>query len=85
MALIKTLIKHGTSRAIIIDRSILELLNIADQTPLQLDTDGKRLIITPLREDDDQARKRKIREASEAINKKYRRAFEKLSEGPGQA
>lgn len=82
MALVKTLIKHGTSKAVIIDKPVLDLLNIADDTPLQVDTDGKRLIITPLREDARQESKRKIRQASVAVHRKYHRAFKKLSEGP---
>jgi len=82
MSLVKNLIKHGTSRAIIIDRPVLDLLSITDDTPLQVDTDGKRLIVTPLREDADQVRKRKIRAASTRVVQRYGRAFKKLAEGP---
>jgi antitoxin component of MazEF toxin-antitoxin module len=35
---------------LIIDKAILELLNINNTTPLKLVTDGKSLIISPIRE-----------------------------------
>ena len=38
----------GNSAGIIIDRPILDLLGITQETDLDLKTDGKRLIITPL-------------------------------------
>jgi antitoxin MazE len=38
----------GNSAGIIIDRPILDLLGITPDTDLDLKTDGKRLIITPL-------------------------------------
>jgi len=38
----------GNSAGIIIDRPILDLLGITQDTDLDLKTDGKRLIITPL-------------------------------------
>jgi len=38
----------GNSAGIIIDRPILDLLGITQDTDLDLRTDGKRLIITPL-------------------------------------
>jgi len=38
----------GNSAGIIIDRPILDLLGITQETDLELKTDGKRLIITPL-------------------------------------
>ena len=38
----------GNSSGIIIDRPILDLLGITQDTDLDLKTDGKRLIITPL-------------------------------------
>jgi len=38
----------GNSSGIIIDRPILDLLGITQETDLNLETDGKRLIITPV-------------------------------------
>jgi antitoxin component of MazEF toxin-antitoxin module len=43
----KTLTKHGNSLALIIDKPILDLLKIDAETPLEITTDGKRLMIAP--------------------------------------
>ena len=43
----KTLSRYGNSLALIIDKPILELLRIKDDTVLTLSTDGTQLIITP--------------------------------------
>lgn len=46
--MIKTLVRHGNSYALVIDRPILELLNISPDTPLEISTsDGKSLTLTP--------------------------------------
>jgi len=45
--MVKKLTKHGNSLALVIDRPILDLLNIDPETPLDVSTDGKRLIMTP--------------------------------------
>ena len=47
MAIIKKLSAVGNSLALLLDRSILELLGISRNTPLEITTDGVRLIITP--------------------------------------
>jgi antitoxin component of MazEF toxin-antitoxin module len=44
----KKLVKYGNSNALIIDRAILELLNIKEGAMLHLKTDGTSLIITPV-------------------------------------
>jgi antitoxin component of MazEF toxin-antitoxin module len=46
--MIKKLTKYGNSHAILIDRAILELLNIQEGSLLKLKTDGTSLIITPV-------------------------------------
>ncbi|HLJ31516.1 MAG TPA: AbrB/MazE/SpoVT family DNA-binding domain-containing protein [Candidatus Babeliales bacterium] len=43
----KKLVKYGNSNALILDRAILELLNISEGAVVKLHTDGKSLIITP--------------------------------------
>ena len=44
--MVKTLVKHGNSWALIIDKPVLELLNITPDTPLEISTkDGKSLQI----------------------------------------
>jgi len=45
----KRLARHGNSLAIVIDKPILELLSIDEDTVLQISTDGNKIIITPIR------------------------------------
>lgn len=44
--MIKHLTKHGNSLALVIEKPILDLLNIDADTPLEVTTDGKSLTIT---------------------------------------
>lgn len=50
--MVKKLTRHGNSLALVIDKPILELLKISADTPLDISTDGRRLIIAPSREGD---------------------------------
>lgn len=45
--MLKKLVKYGNSNALILDRAIMELLNIQEGAVVKLQTDGKALIITP--------------------------------------
>ncbi len=72
----KKLTKHGNSLALVIDKGVLELLDIDDKTPLDISTDGKMLIISPVR---DEKRRKQFEEAIEKVNRKYGRALKKLA------
>lgn len=61
----KRLVKHGNSRAIVIDKAILELLKIDDDTDLDLSTDGRSLVITPVGESDE--RRARLQTLSEQL------------------
>ena len=74
--MLKKLVKHGNSLALIIDKPILELLKIDETTELEISTDGSNLIITPLNGVD---RKRKLDNAFDRIATKYRKTFEELA------
>ena len=45
--MIKKLTKHGNSYALVIDRSILDLLQISEKSALYVTTDGRNLIVSP--------------------------------------
>ena len=47
---IKTLTKHGNSAALVIERPILDLLGAAADTAFEVVTDGKALILTPVKD-----------------------------------
>jgi len=58
----KKLARHGNSRALVIEKPILELLGIDDATELEMYTDGKSLIFTPVGRGEHQQRLRGIGE-----------------------
>jgi antitoxin MazE len=74
--MLKKLTRHGNSLALVIDKGVLELLDIDDQTPLEITTDGSILLISPVR---DEKRKRQFQEALEKTNAKYRHALKRLA------
>ena len=43
----KKLVQHGTSAALILDKPILELLNVTIDTPLKMTTDGRSMMTSP--------------------------------------
>ena len=74
--MIKKLTKHGNSLALVIDRGVLDLLEIDAETPLNIKTDGKCLIVTPER---DVARQKKFRVALEEGNRRYGKMLKRLA------
>lgn len=75
--MIKTLVKHGNSLALIIDKPILDLLKIKEDTPLEITTDGTGLRLVPAaRAIDDDTFER----ALEKANVRYGRALKRLAE-----
>ena len=75
--MIKRLTKHGNSLALVIDRGVLELLEIDADTPLSLTTDGKCLVVTPVR---DAKREKAFRAALEKGNRKYGKMLRRLAD-----
>jgi antitoxin component of MazEF toxin-antitoxin module len=47
--MLKKLAKYGNSTTLVIDKAILELLNMTESSVVKLHTDGTSLIITPVR------------------------------------
>ena len=74
--MIKNLTKHGNSMAIIIDRPILELLNISEGTPLEISTNGESLTISPVR---DEERLKKFNKSLDKVNKRYGKALKNMA------
>ena len=74
--MVKKLTRHGNSLALVIDRPILDLLKIDPETPLDVSTDGKKLIVTPAKPS---ARRTKFDAAQEWAHKRYGKAFQKLA------
>ncbi len=76
--MIKKLVKHGNSLALIIDKPVLELLKINEETSLEISTvDGKSLQVKPAAQPGKKARD--LKEAMERVNKKYEKTFRNLA------
>lgn len=76
--MIKILAKHGNSKALVLEKSVLDLLKIEDDTPLEVTTDGQVLIITPLR--DAKRRKKQFAAALSKVNTRYGRMLKRLAD-----
>ena len=70
----KKLSAVGNSFGLVIDKPILELLNIDRDTELEITTDGERLIIEPVK-----AGKKSLRASAEKIMNKHDATVRKLS------
>lgn len=46
--MLKKLVKYGNSNALVLDKAIMELLNMQEGSVVKFTTDGKSLIITPV-------------------------------------
>lgn len=75
--MVKHLTKHGNSLALVIDRGVLDLLEINADTPLSVTTDGKCLIVTPVR---DPEREKRFRAALEEGNRRYGKMLKRLAD-----
>jgi antitoxin component of MazEF toxin-antitoxin module len=73
----KTLVQHGNSLALVIDKPILEMLRISADTPLELTTNGDSLLISPVR---DKARQKKLQASLKKINQKFGDDLKRLAE-----
>ena len=73
----KHLTKHGNSAALVIDKPILELLHITMTTPLELATDGRNLIISPVK---DAKRVARFQAALEEVNRIHGKTLKALAE-----
>ena len=78
--MIKKLTKHGNSYALVIDRGIMDLLNISEKSALYVTTDGKKLVVSPVDAEKEKEKGGKsFEEAVKLSLKRYRNAFKKLA------
>jgi antitoxin component of MazEF toxin-antitoxin module len=75
--MVKKLSKHGNSLALVIERPVLDLLGIDENTSLEISTDGESLVVAPLR---DSKRRKRFEQALAASNERYGRALKRLAE-----
>ena len=75
--MVKKLIQHGNSAALIIDKPIMEMLNITHETVFKISTDGRNLILSPQNE---YTQEKKVLDSLEKINQKYGAILKRLGE-----
>lgn len=75
--MIKKLTRHGDGLALVIDKPVLDLLNIDAETPLEITTDGQVLVVAPVI---DTVRNAKFRSALEETNRRHGKALKRLAE-----
>jgi len=74
--MLKTLTRHGNSVALVIDKPVLELLGANSETIFEITTDGKSLILTPVKT---KKQSKKIMAKAEKIKQKYYDVLKKLA------
>ena len=74
--MVKKLTAHGNSAALVIDKPIMELLHITMDTPLDISTDGKNLIVSPVT---DPARAKEVKAAFKRVLARHGKTLAKLA------
>ena len=74
--MIKKLTIHGNSMALIIEKAILDLLHITPKTSLEISTDGKNIVISPVQSD---KRKKTFKSVMDKVNKKHGKTLKALA------
>ncbi len=74
--MVKRLTAIGNSLGLIIDRPILDLLHFDKDTPLELTTDGRALVIRPAA----RGHKKRVKAAAQRLMKAHDATLRKLAE-----
>jgi antitoxin component of MazEF toxin-antitoxin module len=74
--MIKYLTTHGNSLALVIEKGVLDLLRITSNTPLEINTDGRNLIISP---QENEGQEGKVRTALAKVNKRHSKTLKALA------
>jgi len=75
--MVKKLTQHGNSLALVLDRPILDLIKVDADTPLDISTDGQRLIISPIR---NVISDKDFKAALARVNRKHGKTLKRLAE-----
>ncbi len=75
--MVKKLVRHGDGYALVIDKPIMELLKIDPDTPIEVSTDGGRLVVTP---QNGQPREDELKGILKKINEKHGPALKRLAD-----
>lgn len=77
--MIKKLVRHGNSRALIIDKPILEIIGADEDSEFTITTDGRSLTITPVKSAEEE-RRRAFEIAAGEVNRTWGSALKRLAE-----
>ncbi|MEK7474923.1 MAG: AbrB/MazE/SpoVT family DNA-binding domain-containing protein [Candidatus Coatesbacteria bacterium] len=72
----KTMTKHGNSYAVVIDRTMMDLMGITEKTPLDLSLKGDELVIRPIR---DGHRRTSVMQAYAHVSRKHAAFLKRLA------
>ncbi|RLB48013.1 MAG: AbrB/MazE/SpoVT family DNA-binding domain-containing protein [Deltaproteobacteria bacterium] len=72
----KRLTRTGNSLALVLDKPLLDKAQIDADTELEVSTDGRVIVIAPVRS---KGRSRKLRKAVEDAHARYEGVFERLA------
>lgn len=75
--MVKKLTKTGNSLALVLDKPLLEQLQLDADTPLEVSTDGRVIVISPL---PDKKRAARIKELAGEAHQQYGGVFKRLAE-----
>ncbi len=75
--MIKYLTTHGNSLALVIEKAVLNLLDIKPKTPLEITTDGKSIVISPVKS---KQREATFQSALAKVNDRHAKTLKKLAE-----
>jgi antitoxin MazE len=73
----KKLVRTGNSLALVLDKALLEEANIDGDTELEVSTDGRVLVVSPV---PSPKRSAKLRKIVEQAHRKYGGVFKRLAE-----
>ena len=73
----KKLIRHGNSAALVLDKALLDVLNVKMDTPLEVTTDGRNIIISPQMKANAE---KNLLESLELINRTHGSVLRKLGQ-----
>jgi antitoxin component of MazEF toxin-antitoxin module len=73
----KKLIRTGNSLALVLEKPLLERLDITAETPLEVSTDGDVIVISPIR---GARRTAKLKRVMARVHERYAGAFKRLAE-----
>jgi antitoxin MazE len=75
--MIKTLSRVGNSQALILDKSMLELIGVDESGEAELHIEGSRLIVSPVH---DEKRRKQLDAASGKLIKRFAKTYKRLAE-----